>query len=96
MKPILAVSLLEKVDPEAQGLDAVKALISNAISIVAYIAGAVSVIFIIVGAIQYITSAGNMEQVSKAKKTLVYAVGGLILSILAVAIVKFIVGVFIK
>jgi hypothetical protein len=48
------------------------------------------VIFIIVGGIRYITSAGNPKAIEGAKKTLIYAVGGLILSISAYGILTFI------
>src|SRR5690606_8879098 len=41
-------------------------------------AGAIAVGFIIVGGYRYVTSQGNQELVEKAKKTLLYAIIGLI------------------
>jgi hypothetical protein len=65
-------------------------LLGNIISIASFISGTVAVIFIIVGGIRYITSAGNPKAIEGAKKTLIYAVGGLILSISAYGILTFI------
>lgn len=47
-----------------------------------------SVIFIIVGGLQMLFAFGNEEKVGKAKKTIIWAVAGLVISILAVAIVQ--------
>lgn len=65
-------------------------LISNVIGIAALAAGAVAVIMIIVGGIQYIASGGGDGMV-KAKKTITYAISGLVISILAYTIVTFII-----
>lgn len=64
-------------------------LLSNAIQIASFAAGSVSVIFLIVGGISYITSAGG-EGIVKAKKTIVYALSGLVLSVTSYAILLFI------
>lgn len=64
-------------------------LLQNAIGIASMVAGVVSVVFIIVGAIQYIGSGGG-DGLVKAKKTITYAVAGLVISILAYTIVSFI------
>ena len=47
---------------------------------------------IIVGGIKYSTSAGDPAKVSSARLTIMYAIGGLVVSILAFAIVYFVVG----
>lgn len=54
------------------------------------IAAVTSVIFIIVGGLQLHLALGNEEALGKAKKTLIWAVAGLIISILSVAIVQII------
>lgn len=64
-------------------------LINNVIGIASLAAGTVSVIMIIVGGIQYIASGGGDGMV-RAKKTITYAVSGLVISILAYTIVTFI------
>jgi len=65
-------------------------LLGNIISIASFISGVVAVIFIIVGGIRYITSAGNARAREGAQKTLIYAIGGLVLSISAYGILTFI------
>jgi len=63
--------------------------ISNAILA---LVGVTAVLFIIIGGFLYITSAGNPEQTDKAKKTLLYAIIGLVAVIISWAAVKFIMG----
>jgi hypothetical protein len=55
-----------------------------------------AVIFIIVGGVQMLTSAGNEEQVKTGQKTLLWAIIGLVASILAVAAVRIISNLFVK
>ena len=69
-------------------------LITNVTNVLLFLIGALSVIFIIISGIYYVTSQGNAEQVKKAKNTMVYAVVGLIISILAYAIVNFVIASF--
>lgn len=54
--------------------------------------GAVSVGFIIYGGIQYSMSAGDPGKVATAKRTILYAVVGLAVALLAFAIVAFVQG----
>lgn len=51
----------------------------------------VAVIFIIVGGINYMTSAGDAGKIQKAKNTILYAIIGLIICVLAFAIVNFVI-----
>lgn len=92
MKLFLAVTLFENVDTNS--LDGVKTLLSNAALILMGFVGALSVIFIIVGGIQYITSAGNSSGTERAKKTITYAIGGLILALSTTAIITLINSLF--
>ena len=66
----------------------------NLINIMLYIAGIVSVLFLIWGGIKYITSQGDSGSIETAKKTIMYALGGLVLAILASTLVGFIAGQF--
>ena len=50
------------------------------------------VIFVIVGGVQYLSSAGDASKVEKGKKTIIYAIVGLIICALAFAIVQFVIG----
>ena len=58
--------------------------------ILLFLIGAVSVIMLIYGGIRYTTSGGNATSMAGAKNTIIYAIAGLIISILAYAIVSFI------
>lgn len=53
--------------------------------------GAVSVLMIIVGALRYVLSSGNPQATAGAKDTILYAVIGLVVAILAFAIVNFVI-----
>lgn len=55
-------------------------------------AAIIAVIVIVVGGIQYVTSNGNPSAVQKAKQTIMYAAIGLVISLMAVAIVNFAIG----
>lgn len=54
--------------------------------------GFVSVIMVIYGGILYVTSAGNDDNVGKAKKILLYAATGIILILISFALVNTILG----
>lgn len=54
--------------------------------------GIVAVIMIVYGGIQYTTSAGNSAGVAKAKSTILYSIVGLLVVILAAAIVNVVIG----
>ena len=56
-----------------------------------FVIGAVAVLMIIIGALRYTLSAGNPSATTGAKDTILYAVIGLIVAILAFAIVQFVV-----
>ena len=57
--------------------------------------GFVAVIMIIMGGVQYTTSAGDAGRVKKAKDTILYGIVGLVVALLAYAIVNFVLsGVF--
>lgn len=66
-------------------------LIKNVINILLYVIGAVAVIMIIVGGIRYVTSNGDQTHVKAAKDTIMYSIIGLVVAVLAYAIVQFIV-----
>lgn len=66
------------------------ALLEKIIAGVAGIVGALSVIMIIVAGILYLTSAGSPEKMTKAKTALVYAIAGIVITLMASAIVAII------
>jgi len=61
-----------------------------------YIIGAISVLMLIYGGFRYTISGGNEKDVTAAKNTILYAVVGIIVAIMAYAIVNFVIGQFVK
>lgn len=68
-------------------LGSVLASVVNALLI---FAGAVAVLFLIIGGFRYVISTGNPEQVEGAKKTILYAILGLIIIFIAYVLVTLI------
>ncbi len=66
-------------------------LIKNIVNILLFILGAIAVIMIIIGGLRYTTSNGDASHVKAAKDTILYAVIGLVVALLAYAIVNFVV-----
>jgi len=60
------------------------------VNVMLYILGAISVIMIVIGGIRYTISGGDSSSTKAAKDTILYAVIGLIVAILAYAIVNFV------
>ncbi len=61
-------------------------------SALALVAGVVAVIFVIVGGIKYIFSGGDASAISSAKNTIIYALVGLVVAVLAREILTFVLG----
>lgn len=61
------------------------------VNIFLFIIGAIAVIMIVIGGLKYVTSNGDTSSVTNAKNTILYAVIGLIVAILAYSIVDFVV-----
>lgn len=68
--------------------------IKTIVNVMLFILGAIAVIMIIIGGIRYATSGGDASGIKSAKDTILYAVIGLVVAILAYAIVNFILGAF--
>lgn len=78
----------------ANGSDAettIGRIVRLVINIFSWVVGLVAVIMIIVGGLKYITSGGDSGNVSGAKNTILFAVVGLIVVLLAQIVVKFVV-----
>ncbi|MDR3298128.1 MAG: pilin [Candidatus Nomurabacteria bacterium] len=72
---------------EARGLNETIQLIIN---LIIFAIGLIAVIMVILGGIQYSTSQGDSGKVKKAKDTIMYGIIGLVVAILAFAIVNFV------
>ena len=73
---------------ELVGTDGVFTKIANT---VLYAVGIISVVMLIFGGLRYVISGGDSKKVTDAKNTIMYALIGLIISILAYAIVNFVI-----
>lgn len=60
-----------------------------------FLIGAVSVIMLIIGGFRYVLSGGDSTQVTNAKNTILYSVVGIVIALLAYAIINFVVSSFI-
>lgn len=69
--------------------------IQTIVNILLYILGAIAVVMIVIGGIRYATSNGDSSSTKAAKDTILYAVIGLIVAIMAYAIVNFVVDSFV-
>lgn len=63
-------------------------------SVLLFIVGAVAVIMIVIGGLRYVISGGDSSQVQSAKNTILYALVGIIVAILAYAAVNFVINSF--
>ena len=64
-------------------------------SVLLFLIGVLSVIMLIFGGLRYVISGGNSSAVTAAKNTILYAIVGLIVAILAYAIVNFVINTFV-
>lgn len=65
-------------------------VLTTVTNILAWVAGTAAVIFVVVGGIKYITAAGAPAEVQKAKETIIFALVGVVLIVLARAIITFV------
>jgi hypothetical protein len=70
------------------GADASSSNLQSILQIVFAILAALSVLFIVIASLRLITSQGNPQETSKARATIAYALVGLIVALLAEAIVS--------
>lgn len=75
----------------SSGSDALPTVITAILNSIIGVAGLVAVIYIIIGGINYMTSAGDTSKLEKAKKTILYAVIGLVICVFAFGIVNWVI-----
>ncbi|MBQ3474254.1 hypothetical protein IJH24_02400 [Candidatus Saccharibacteria bacterium] len=80
------------VDTVGDGSDNLVTRITGILNAVIAVLGIVCVVVIIIGGINYMTSTGDAGKVKKAKDTILYGLIGLIVCVLAFAIVNFVIG----
>lgn len=95
---IMAQGDLQKgVDAAGKGLggaSSVESVFNTVAKTLIFIVGAVAVIMLIVGGLRYVLSGGNKESVEGAKNTILYALIGVIVALMAFAAVNFVTGRF--
>ena len=64
--------------------------LNTIINVIIGVIGFVAVVVIILGGVQYTTSAGASDKVANAKNTILYGIIGLVIALLAFAIVNFV------
>jgi len=69
-------------------------ILASGLNMIYVVAGIVAVIVIILAGYKYVTAAGDSAAISKAKNTILYAVVGLVVIILAFAVTWFVIGRF--
>lgn len=80
---------VDDISPEDDG-GSLEDNISTIVNILLFLLGAIAVVMIVIGGIRFATSNGDQSAVTSAKNTILYAVVGLIVAILAYAIVNFV------
>lgn len=93
MKDIITRFAIEKL-PDTYGPDNGEDLPNVIIAIINAIIGIlglIAVMVIIIGGIGYMTSSGDAGKVKKAKDTILYGIIGLVICVLAFAIVNFVI-----
>lgn len=66
--------------------------LNDILRIVFAVLAALAVLFIVIAGLRFITAQGNPQEISKAKSTIAYALVGLLVALLAEAIVAFALG----
>lgn len=69
-------------------------IVTTVINTMLFIVGLLSVIMLIYAGIRYATAHGDKSQVESAKNTMIYAIIGLVISILAYAVVNWVIKLF--
>lgn len=74
--------------------DTATSMTKTVVNTMLFILGIIAVIMIVIGGIRYVVSGGDSSAITGAKNTILYAVVGLVVAILAYAIVNFVITTF--
>lgn len=69
-----------------------KQILHDVLQVVFGIAGGIALLIIARAALNYTTSQGEPQEIEKAKNAILYAIAGLIISIISFSIVSFVLG----
>ncbi len=87
-----ATPLIEPGDNPAQTEGDFRTIVLTILQYFLGFLGLLAVIMVIFGGVTYVSSAGNDEAVAKAKKIIMYSIIGIVVILLAFAIVNFAIG----
>lgn len=79
---------------EEDGDEGLTTGLQTIVNVLMFLLGAIAVIMIVIGGIRYVTSNGDASSTKGAKDTIMYAVIGLIVALIAYAIVNFVITQF--
>ncbi len=65
-------------------------VVTKAAGIITIVVGIASVLMILIGAVQYVISGGDPARLNKAKDTIIYALVGMVITLLSRAIITFV------
>ncbi len=83
-----------KSDSQSSDLTGDQGVFKIITNVLLFIIGAVSVIMLIIGGIRYTVSGGDQNAVTGAKNTILYAIVGIVVALLAYAAVNFVLSSF--
>lgn len=89
---ITKLAIGESVDPVNGGGNTLVASITDILSAVIGVLGIVCVVVMIIGGVTYMTSSGDAGKVKKGKDTILYGLIGLVICVLAFALVNWVIG----
>lgn len=70
--------------------DDLMGILTTVINVIVAVVGFLAVVMIVLGGISFVTSQGDTAKVAKARNTILYGVVGLVVALLAFAIVNFV------
>jgi hypothetical protein len=89
-----AVACQENKSPQDPGNNTIygsHGVITKAAQILTIVIGVAAVIAIIIGGLQYITATGDPSRINEAKNTILYALVGIVVAIIAQSIIVFVI-----
>ena len=94
-KSVTDLTTCDQLDGDSNSND-LMGTVNTIINVIIGVVGFVAVVIIILGGVQYTTSAGDPGKVKKAKDTILYGIIGLVVALLAFAIVNFVLSSILK
>ena len=91
MLPYWALAAINENNLNIPKAKLVPGTITTAMQIAFGFAGAIALLMVTLAALRYVASQGNPQETAKAKNTIMYSIIGLIVCIMALAIVTFVV-----